>query len=929
MRAEQACRFATKESGYRISAKSPGFQATSGDNLANAFNQSMNGLFPKLGQSLVSLSISGGDVFLAKLTMRTDIRGRASLFTNAVAVPLDQYRQLMRSKPWVILDYPMWDLLSSQPYTETLVALEIDLSNQPAVIPQEVMEKYSLTEQDLALFYRQLYSAVFSRGSLCLNTSCSFEEAMELSRDFSVLAVDGLLPTMRESFTFSSGGDTRNLLCVRSGDARGLLNAGGVEIFEFSADPGMRGSESATDETDIQSITDMLEIFFKDLAHCSEKERQSMLSFLDGEAEKYGRERGIREPGILLACYYDFRQRREGIYEAANLIVSFLSYMESVPEEKMDRHLIDLHMRRWLDIVADHHICLAEKISERLLDWALEEGDREVLVSLQGMLTLGKPEMRVSLAVKLLHYKYGGETAELVQSLLSENCAAWTPDFTEALFQWTCEYNIPSLSGIVWEHRAKDCCFLLRTLIDKKLKEEKEGILKGEKLFNDCEMQYLALCLKDLINHGEWRTKKVLTEEEIRLVNREYPKLPSDLQQSWITYVGDYYLVGLSNEGARREFLRSMNEDEKTKEVFTDLDYYVKESQDQNKKDIFEDYEADKVLTGAQSCEELVRRSAVENNLSPQGPFETRLRRMWMDLMTSDFRKIRTSQYDDSGNKVKHDDVCLSEIANCYVDKYLPLIHECQISSATSHRLENYSCYLFWSQMRYAWLLHGLTFTSGFMDRAPEVRLDKRKDDFDHEIIQKKYMAAMYVSMLAEKEGTEPALLFWDHVIRDHEWSVRDFMNDFPGAGEKLAFEEERIFQFNTEEREEIRRAMLQTSTNVRNITESIPLDLLLLNCWSEKEGWFKFDIFARRYTEKFQKQLFHIDDRVDVEKSVLLSGPHRVEGLMEDLRRSLEKSKVEDPDGVLDALVDQLGKQKSSSGFFGELRSRLFRKKG
>ena len=62
----------------------------------------MNGLFPRLGKSLVSLSICNQDVFLAKVTLRSDIRNRASLFTNALVIPLKEYRHLMRTSPQAV-----------------------------------------------------------------------------------------------------------------------------------------------------------------------------------------------------------------------------------------------------------------------------------------------------------------------------------------------------------------------------------------------------------------------------------------------------------------------------------------------------------------------------------------------------------------------------------------------------------------------------------------------------------------------------------------------------------------------------------------------------------------------------------------------------------------------------------------------------------
>ena len=932
MRVEQACRFATKESGYRISAKSTGFEATSGENLGYTFNQTMNGLFPRLGKSLVSLSICNQDVFLAKVTLRSDISNRASLFTNALVIPLTEYRHMMRTSPQAVLEYPMQNFLTSQPYAETMETIDLDMSVPAKITPIDVIKKYQLSQADLAAFYEGIYGAYFSQGSLCITTNRSFEESIELARDFSILAVDGLLPSMRETYTFSSGGDTRNLVCVRTSEMGGVLSAGGVDVYEFSADLESRDSLPIDENLEVNSIEDMLRIFCQDLASHDEEDRQTMLTFLEGAIREFDKVNGIHEPCILLAFYYAYIQREEDVYEAAIFIDSFLQYMDAVPQGQVDIELVNDQIVHWMSILVDHKICLSEKISSHLIDWVLDEGDEGAQGSLAAMLTLGKPEMKLSLATKLLEKTYSEAIGDLVSTLLNENSVEWSPQFTDCLFKWTCEHNITSLCSVVWAHKKESSYILFRTLLDENLLQiKKEGQpLPGESIFNDCEMKYLALCLKDLMDHPEEGQKELLSHEEIKVINDEYQNLSPDLQSMWIAYTNNFYLASLGSVKAQTSYLRSLDEDEKGKVIFAEIDHSARERQDSAKINIIENYEVERTFEGAESCQELVERSRRENNFSPQGPFEPTMLKLWKGFMESDFKEIKEGQYDADDRLVKEDKDCLMEIVNCYENKYLRMIDDCQVSKATKHKLNNHACYDFWSQIQYAWILSDLEFISSFMERVPKVILQKRFDDFDVQEIEKKFIVAEYAGRLLVPEESETAVLFLERVIRKGEWSVEDFLEDFPGAEDKLEFEKNRILHYDEEERDEMREALKTTADEVRNSSKKVPLDLLLLSSWSVEDEDFDLEDFTHVYVAKYDNRVFSVtDDEADVDQSILLTGPKCIKGLQDDLRKVLEKSLDRDPYGVLSELEEQLRDRRGGSNFFGGLTSRLFRKKG
>lgn len=112
MKMEQACRFRTDEAGYMVCARSQGLTADNENNLGY-FNSTMTSLFekdgsgPRMGQSILSYAVSeenGGrrDFLIAKSTMRSDIKGRASIFTHAYFMGLDEYARCMETDPSAI-----------------------------------------------------------------------------------------------------------------------------------------------------------------------------------------------------------------------------------------------------------------------------------------------------------------------------------------------------------------------------------------------------------------------------------------------------------------------------------------------------------------------------------------------------------------------------------------------------------------------------------------------------------------------------------------------------------------------------------------------------------------------------------------------------------------------------------------------------------
>lgn len=177
MKMEQACRFRTDEAGYMVCARSQGLTADNENNLGY-FNSTMTSLFekdgsgPRMGQSILSYAVSeenGGrrDFLIAKSTMRSDIKGRASIFTHAYFMGLDEYARCMETDPSAIYGIDTGDMMTAQsgsqlPPKETVLRGGFELS--------VLREKYGLTDDRYALLLYNVYQAVAGGGSLALLT---------------------------------------------------------------------------------------------------------------------------------------------------------------------------------------------------------------------------------------------------------------------------------------------------------------------------------------------------------------------------------------------------------------------------------------------------------------------------------------------------------------------------------------------------------------------------------------------------------------------------------------------------------------------------------------------------------------------------------------------------------------------------------------
>lgn len=215
MKVEQACRFRLDE-GYSVFAKSPGLLPSHEAALGNIFNSAMNNIFPQVGDSILTCTGSGPDVFLARNTLRTDIHGRKTMFTHAYIFPAEDYDRLMQTDPMAVLGVEMADMLENQSEGAQLPTLE---SLNPGGTADQVPELFAKYQLDPVRYSRLLlgaYLALTSDRSLQLVTDLPLDQTGPMVREMILCILEGLLPVLKGKLSFSTGPDTRMKISVVS-----------------------------------------------------------------------------------------------------------------------------------------------------------------------------------------------------------------------------------------------------------------------------------------------------------------------------------------------------------------------------------------------------------------------------------------------------------------------------------------------------------------------------------------------------------------------------------------------------------------------------------------------------------------------------------------------------------------------------------------
>lgn len=636
IRAEQACRGVTRESGWGIIARSSGFTAENAQNLSAAFNEAMNPIVAKMGQSVFSCKMSGGDVLFGVLTKRSGADGRFYLFTNARVLPGGTYAENMASDPGLLLGLSFDEFLTDDPHTETIGAASFAPRSAGAA---ETARKYGIDKDALAELFFDTYVSLTSGKVLCFDTAVSndrTDQAMEVIQDMVCLAMQGLPPNMRGMITFSSGRDNSCRFCVQSREG-GVWLQEGREALHFQTDPAKR----AHFDTEMRSVTndgDLIWRMCRDLAGMNPDERRDLLDFVD---EMCG---GLSETGpaytesVILSSYYIYLENKGNeisVIEALFLILLLQNDLERGvirdPGSRVNRWL-----STFLGIVADAETCPNVRIMQGLLARAFAENEKRGCSA--------APDSGLyDTVLRALQYADGAGCLALADGITKESASdvrqnameallrtaedlheKWTPDFAMDLFRWICREDISPgwLTDLCWERREAGYAALLKQLLDDNIAQETRAAQGDPKaagpLFNEVEMDYLCRALEGAGGESGSGSEMVLTDGAVRLLTDHYAEFSSPLQLACVRY---FLRVCTENAGEDGRALRRI--DGIGNEALRDDILAYISGPEHGYFTLWEKYLTRKVLRTDMTVEELAGICETYNAFAPGGPFET------------------------------------------------------------------------------------------------------------------------------------------------------------------------------------------------------------------------------------------------------------------------------------------------------------------
>ena len=652
MKFEQACRFATSDTGYRIFAQSEGFSDQNASNMTVVFNDVMNSIFGKVGQSMITLNICDSEAFFARLTLRSDIKSRKSMFTNAAVIPIKFFSRMMLEDPTWMIHFPYKQLLTQRSGNERMDPIEIgDYIPQKETL-EEICREYQLDRSTLTEFVIQLYRAVTEGSSLCLVTDLDSSKTPDIAIKYTALAASLLPFSLRRKLTFSSMSDARCVLCVQPRDGGELLGRG-REVFRFHADPeGRQISNNEPREIGVQNgMSDMMVNFANHLSSLLLSDREELEKFLceiDETANNIsGTRKGCFSFALLIMSYYLVIQKKNSLIEAVYLINVLLQYVQDNPS---DDRVVDHLLGQLTNLLSDANVCANITITAPLTIRSIGQKDAFLFTAVSKMLKFAADETRTELAHIILQKDYSERQKLLVNMLLIENPAPWSDELLETIFAWSCRYNITDLAPVIWGRKNdqiskrpdsdSETAGLLHRLIGDNIQQEQglQDLPVGELLFNESEMLYMGNGLTELCdNVNIAQPEEVLSDDEVRIVSSNFNDFSASLQETWILYLVIFkYCAGKSLD-QQISSLKNM------KDLAPDVFEKICEALDSGQgagTTLLEAYWTDTLLRNCHSIKDIAS-VCNQYNISkdPTGIMETKLRQVWLDKTNFDEEK--------------------------------------------------------------------------------------------------------------------------------------------------------------------------------------------------------------------------------------------------------------------------------------------------
>ena len=912
MKFEQACRFATSDSGYKIFAQSEGFSEQNASSMTNLFNDVMNAIFGKVGQSMITLKISNTDAFFARLTLRSDVKSRKSMFTNAAVIPIEYYSRMMLENPTWMLHFPYNNLVSQRPGSEHMDAVEMKDYEPEEDAIVSICNEYGLDKPALTEFIIKLYRAVTEGTSVCLTTDLDSAKTPDLIVNYAALASSLLPPSLRRILTFSSMGDARCILCVQPRDSGELLSMG-KEIYQFQADKDNRiVYNNETREVSMQDgMVDMLVNFANLLSEKLIEDRaelEAVLRKLDKIANKIsGTQRGCLSFELLMISYYLLGEKEKSLIEAVYLIHSLLKYSQENP---VDDRIANILLAEWISMLSSAGVCANINITAPLAARAIDQNDKLLYNNVDNMLQYAADETRIGLAQILLGKEYSEGQKHFVNELLIENPAPWSDELLEMLFAWSCQYNITDLASVIWTRKnnqisrqinaASETEGLLHRLIGDNIKQE-QGLLylpQGELLFNECEMIYLTNGLAEICDCvNDALPKEVLSDDEVRIICANYPDFSKSLQETWISYLMIFRYCAGKPLIAQVDDLKKMKST--APEIFKDVCTALNSEQGAGQI-LLEAYWTDTLLSKCDSIRALAdacnRYNATRN---PEGVMETQVRQRWLAMIS----------FDSEGS--------LQSGMKSLMDQY-NILDNVSMSPETCLALKDEITLRFWKSVS----LNELLKYALDQDSVSSMkRCIERLKHLPHAEISTKMAAYWYTAEAFLAPGDPAIHAFFRSVVESGEWSCKEAADDFSIFRSGM---HKGKLQYSYSDIEVIQEAIIKVAKYHMHTSDVFYIDYYLFGTYYKNEEkpdleGYDFEELRRRLNVLIKKQLLNNQTQLRLEDSQLLYGVDAVLDYRKDIRKLITKN---DPI-PLRQFAEQLRKPKKSLfGLFGRKRN-------
>lgn len=510
MKVEQACRF-RMDSGYGISARSPGFDAQQEKVLGEVFNDTMNSVFSEVGESVLSCTTRGQYVFWARSTLRTDIHSRTTIFTHSYVLPLRDYAVMMEQMPERLLSVPLDRLLNVQTGDGDMEAIEFPAADCQPLDPQALFEKYRLTPERYAILLQGAYEAITGNRTLNLFTTQSSEEQEVLVRELTLCILDGLLPSMKKMVTFSSGPDPRMRINVirskvgLSGDA--LIF--GVEDDQF---------------TSIRSRDPLRTQMFRELGRSNREQRKHYLEQIESCLSDmvnmdncpslqlivvaYLRRCTKLTPDTRLALFRNF-----GAAAGKTMDIKIANQLlEELVQEMIDSGTMGT---RELSLIAEWYLADSSEGFRNLADPLFEKASVDVCVALETAILKRTPVN-----------PNGRRLLCLLVNTVDAGSAAITQELRSALMQWIVNEDISDLLFFCKASLARFSPRQMEKLVSETLKNT------HGKVFSNVQTGIMKTAIENLTDN-----KVLLSNEDISRLDSHIPDYTDELMQAVVTYL--------------------------------------------------------------------------------------------------------------------------------------------------------------------------------------------------------------------------------------------------------------------------------------------------------------------------------------------------------------------------------------------------------